>query len=344
MNQSAVKSNPLQTEKYVPRTGRELFKATVPFAEDDKVKSWNIVITTFGFMICLTILSAFRVWFPLRLAFSIGTGLVMIRAFTLYHDYLHGAILRGSKLAKAVFYTYGVYLLTPPNAWRKSHNYHHAHVGHIEDTHVGSYPIWSIEKWKNSGFWARLYYRINRNPITIMLGYLTVFIFNLCILPIIENFSKHKDGLFTLIFHGAFITLVWKFIGLDVLILAYILPISIAAALGSYLFYVQHNMEGMNIFTKEEWSFEKAALESSSYLKVSPLMNWISGNIGYHHVHHLNSRIPLYRLPEAMAAIPELNNSPVVTLDWANIVNSFRLKIWDPDAKKMIGFQDLKNY
>jgi omega-6 fatty acid desaturase (delta-12 desaturase) len=113
--------------------------------------------------------------------------------------------------------------------------------------------------------------------------------------------------------------------------------------LGSYLFYAQHNFPGVVFRNNVEWSYANAALESSSYMKMNPFMEWVTANIGYHHIHHLNSRIPFYRLPEAMANIPGLQHPKVTTLKPSDIIKCLRLKVWDPDKNKMIGFSEM-NY
>src|SRR5205814_6216576 len=122
-------------------------------------------------------------------------------------------------------------------------------------------------------------------------------------------------------------------------LLVYFLPLAISMATGAYIFYAQHNTPEIHVqHGEDEWSFTKAALESSSYLRTGPIMSWFTGNIGYHHVHHLNAHIPFYRLPEAMAAIPELQNPHVTTLSPRDIVANFRLKLWDESRSQLVGF------
>jgi omega-6 fatty acid desaturase (delta-12 desaturase) len=120
---------------------------------------------------------------------------------------------------------------------------------------------------------------------------------------------------------------------------AMLLPHAIACALGSYMFYAQHNFPGMQLRPRTEWSFTDSALRASSYMRLGPVMQWFSGNIGYHHVHHLNPTIPFYRLPEAMAAIPELRQ-PVTTSLWPrDVVACLRLKLWDHAEQQMVGYR-----
>lgn len=337
--QSSHEQSNHEQSNQVLRVGKELHDATLPFAKEDPFKSWFYIISTLIILGVVLSLAVILPWWPAKLLASIIGGLIMVRGFVIYHDYLHGAILRKSKLAKALFYTYGALLLTPPNSWRKSHNYHHAHIGKISQSKYGSMPIMTTDDWSQMTFFERLKYRFVRHPLILACGYVTVFLFSLCIEPMIENLQKHWDSVVVVAFHITVVALILYFLGTSAAIHGYILPLWIAAAVGSYLFYVQHNCEGMQYKSDEEWDFYEAAIHSSSYLKLSSLMEWFTANIGYHHVHHLNSRIPFYRLPEAMAAIPELQNPLVTTLHPRDIIVSLRLKLWDVRGKQMVGFK-----
>ena len=120
--------------------------------------------------------------------------------------------------------------------------------------------------------------------------------------------------------------------------MGFLLPLNVAFVTGAYLFYAQHNFEDVKLRGRHEWEFTRAALESSSYMPMGPAMRWFTANIGYHHVHHLNSRIPFYRLPEAMAAIPELQHPGETRLRPRDILACLALKLWDADAQQMVPF------
>ena len=122
------------------------------------------------------------------------------------------------------------------------------------------------------------------------------------------------------------------------LVFAFIVPLAVGAAMGAYLFYVQHNFPEVDLGDQSEWDYIFAALHSSSFLDTSRLMHWFTGNIGYHHIHHLNARIPFYRLPEVMRAFPELQAPRRTSLSPREVVACFRLKLWNPDKRMMVGF------
>ncbi len=324
---------------------KKLHEASRAFANESAAKSWwNTVITFALLAVILTGAGVILLW-PVRLVLSILGGLLLIRAFVLYHDFMHGAILRKSRIAKAVFYVYGLLVLTPPRSWRYSHNFHHANVGKPIPTEestislltsdIGAVPLMTTEMWEQASFWQRLRYRMSRHPLTILGAYITVFLYSIALVPLVQNPRKFWDGAISLLLHGGIIGVLWGFAGFQVAFYAVILPFAVAAAAGAYLFFAQHNYQGLRILPAEEWSHFRAALESSSYLKLGPVMNWFTGNIGYHHVHHLNSLIPFYRLPEAMAAIPELQSPVVTTLRPKDILTCFRLSLWDPQLQRL---------
>jgi omega-6 fatty acid desaturase (delta-12 desaturase) len=116
------------------------------------------------------------------------------------------------------------------------------------------------------------------------------------------------------------------------------LPLCLATAVGGYLFYAQHNFPGVFVQPRESWSYTEAALHSSSFMKMGPVLRFFTANIGYHHVHHLLAQIPFYRLPEAMAALPELHDPPTTSFAPGEVLACFRLKLWDADLGQMVGY------
>jgi omega-6 fatty acid desaturase (delta-12 desaturase) len=149
---------------------------------------------------------------------------------------------------------------------------------------------------------------------------------------------KRWDSLIALLVNWSATALIVVKFGFATFFFGYFLPLFVAHAVGAYLFYAQHNFDGLHIQPREDWTYDRAALESASYMPGGPLMQWLTGNIGYHHVHHLNPTIPFYRLPEAMAAIPELQQPGVTRLTPADIAHNFRMKLWDPAQGKMVGY------
>jgi omega-6 fatty acid desaturase (delta-12 desaturase) len=324
------------------QTERALIERTRVFAVEDRARSWRAVVSTLAFLAGAIAAALATPKDPLGWAVrgvaSVTAGLLVIRMFILYHDFQHGALLRGSKLGKVVMGIYGVLVLTPPRVWRETHNYHHAHTAKIVGSNVGSYMMVTTAMWRQMTRPQRLMYRIIRHPLTILVGYLTIFIYGMCVSPFARAPRKHWINAVALVVHAAIVALVVVKLGVVALVFGVVLPLTIAFAMGAYLFYAQHNFPDMHVQPREAWSFGRAALESSSFMKMGPVMNYFTGNIGYHHVHHLNPTIPFYRLPEAMAAIPELQNPGTTTLRPSDVIACFKLKLWDPDSGKMVGY------
>jgi omega-6 fatty acid desaturase (delta-12 desaturase) len=330
-------------------TGKELHNATRQFAKESRAKSWWYTGSTFVLLAIALTVAGMIPWWPVRVACSVLGGLLLVRAFILYHDFLHGALLRQSWLGRVLFGLYGLVALTPTRYWRHSHNFHHANVGKpipVEEgnltlltSDVGALPLMTTEMWQQASFWRRFHYRISRHPITILCAYITVFLFSICLFPLLKNPRKYWDGAVSLGVHAGIIAAIWILAGFQATFFAFLLPLAIAAASGAYLFFAQHNFEGLRVLPAEEWSHFQAALESSSYMRMGPIMNWFTGNIGYHHVHHLNALIPFYRLPEALNAIPELQSPVVTTLSPRDIFTCLSLSLWDSSSKQLVTYR-----
>jgi len=315
-----------------------LVAVTRPFATENRLRSWLHVVETFSALAACVAAAALLPWWPARAVASVVTGLVVVRAFILAHDFHHAAILRKSRLADAIFFVYGLLVLTPPRIWRDSHNYHHANTAKIVGAQIGSFPVMTVEMWKRAPSDKRRLYAIARHPLTIASGYLTIFLLGMCLSSFLKKPKQYWDSGLAVLLHVALVgTLTWQF-GFAMALFTVILPLVVACAAGSYLFYAQHNFPGIDIQPRQTWSFQRAALESSSYMRTGPVMGWFTGHIGLHHIHHLNATIPFYRLHEAMAAIPELQVNPQTSLSPSDIAACLKLKLWDPATHQMVPY------
>lgn len=318
-----------------------LYTRTKSFAQDNPIKSWYYVLSSSFFLIAA--LAATLPAFPigLRIASSGLAGLLIVRMFVIYHDQQHRAILPKSKLAELYMRVFGIWVLCPSSVWRSTHDYHHANNSKLRGTHVGSYPIMTKEQYRASSRLKRFTYLFTRHPITMVFGYVFVFLFSMVVHPLMLGFREHYDCLISLLVHFVLATLMVIYFGWIAMVLTLILPMSIASALGAYLFYAQHNFPGVVFKDKDGWTHEKAALESSSHLVTGPVLAWFTGNIGYHHIHHLNHRIPFYRLPEAYRATAELQKAKTITLRPSDILRCLSLKVWCPETQQMVGIRGL---
>jgi len=231
---------------------------------------------------------------------------------------------------------FGILILSPSTVWKSSHNYHHNHNSKLRGSYIGSFPIMTRAQFLKSSKATRFSYLFMRHPLTILFGYFFIFLHGMCLYPSMTKLREHYDCLIALVLHLLLaVGITWIF-GWPALLLTLILPHFVASAIGSYLFYAQHNFPSVSFNDNAGWTYDKAALESSSYMKTGPIMAWFTANIGYHHIHHLNARIPFYRLPEAVAAIPELQAPRTTSLNPLEIIRCLRLKVWDVEAQRMV--------
>ena len=317
------------------RSGNDLIAATRVYASESPARSWWYALSTAALLVASLAATLALPWLPARLAASILAGLLTLRFFVIYHDHQHHTILVNSRLADVLMAVFGVWSLSPSTIWRSSHNHHHNHNSKLRGSHIGSFPILTAEAFRQASPKQRFTYLFQRHPLTLLFGYPFIFLFGMCLNPWLNHPRKHWDCLAALLLHVAVgVALVAGF-GWDALLLTQTLPCLIACAFGAYLFYVQHNFPGVVFRDNAHWTYEAAALESSSFLRLSPVMAWFTANIGYHHIHHLNPKIPFYRLPQAMRGIPELQSPKSTTLSPLDIYRSFQLKVWDADLQRM---------
>lgn len=317
-------------------TGKELILATKPFAKEDRMRSWFYLLSTFLILIVLLAAIIFAKPLALKTAASLLYSFVLVRMFIIYHDYLHHTILHRSAAANILMTTFGLYILTPKSIWKRSHDYHHQHNSKLFSASIGSYPIVTASKFAAMSKAERREYLMVRHPLTILFAYFTMFMYGMCISSFVSAPKRHADSLLALILHFVASAAFFIFFGWHIWLLAFFIPFFISSAIGAYLFYAQHNFPTVSFAANKDWAYEKAALESSSYMMMNPVMHWMTGNIGYHHIHHLNSRIPFYRLPEAMASIKELQAARTTSLKFSDIKACLSLKIWDAEQGRMI--------
>jgi acyl-lipid omega-6 desaturase (Delta-12 desaturase) len=324
------------------RSGKELIAASKVYTGEIKSRSWQELILTLVLLVLSFSAMFLAVPVYIRLFFTLLTSLFYVRAFVIYHDYQHRAILQNSKLATLIMRAIGVYLLTPENIWKRSHEHHHNHNSKLTIIGIGSYPTINVDRFVSLSKTEKSLYLINRHPLTVIMGYFTLFIYWLNLKSFIQSPGKHLDSLFALIFHVAAGAAIWFFLGFASFLICWFIPFFLAFAMGSYLFYCQHNFPGAVFRENQDWKYDDAALSSTSMMVMNPVMRWLTANIGYHHVHHLNSRIPFYRLEEAMAGIPELQDVTITSWNPVEMFRCFQLKLWDAENGKMITLKEFK--
>lgn len=324
------------------RAGTELIKATRAYAKEDRATTWKLFAwTILAAAACLAI-AAYAPLGPFRYVGSVMLGLVNVRIFIFYHDCLHGTVFRKSKLGHAIMYAYGYLILVPHLVWKDSHNYHHNHTSKIVGSSIGSFPLTTVPMYRALSPMKRFGYRASRHWLTILFGYVTLFTFGMCVAPLLRRPKRYWWGVLLAfaVHYGSLAALVVT-LGFEPALRLWIVPHAVSFAMGSYLFYAQHTFPGMELKSRHEWDYTGAALHSSSMIDMGPVMHWLTGNIGYHHVHHLNHKIPFYRLEEAMARVPELGSPARTSLHPREVLRCLSLHLWDPKQKRMLTYREV---
>ena len=322
--------------------GKELILATKPFAKEDRNKSWIYLISTLCLVLAAITATTYSFNPMIRFGLSILIALLLVRLFTMYHDFLHRAILKNSIPAKVIFSFFGYYTLNPPSIWKRSHDYHHKHNSKLFSSSSGSFPIYTIRQFNKLSKFEQAKYLFIRHPLTILFGYIFTFWFGMCILSLIRNPKKHWDSVIAMVVHPAIGIIFILIGGWPAFWFAFMIPALISSAIGAYLFYAQHNFPGATFKNKENWSYHDAALHSTSFMKMNRVMRWFTGNIGYHHIHHLNALIPFYRLPEVHKTFSEFKIVQTTSLNPWEIYHCFQVKVWDSDLNQMLRLNEIR--
>lgn len=272
------------------------------------------------------------------LALIVLAAAFLVRIFILFHDCVHGSLFPGRSANTFFGHALGLLIFTPFDDWRFSHLRHHATYANLDARGFGD--IWTLTRgeFERSSKGMQLWYRLYRTPL-LMVGMGSVFTFLLRFrLP--TRTSKRKERMsviFTNLTIVVAVLIAARSIGWRTYLLIQLPVLWIAGAFGVWLFYVQHQFEGVYWARRQEWDALRAAMEGSSFYRLPPVLRWFSGNIGYHHVHHLNGRIPNYRLKECYDAIPELQAKHPLTIRQS--LSAARIKLWDEEHRKLEGFR-----
>ncbi|MGE0552339.1 MAG: fatty acid desaturase [Gemmatimonadales bacterium] len=285
---------------------------------------------------------ALRIHYGLVLLIAIPTSGLLVRAFIFMHDCGHGSFFKSRRWNDLVGFVTGVMTLTPYVHWRREHAIHHAASGNLDRRGYGDVTTWTVQEYLSRGWWGRLAYRIYRNPLILL-------VFGPAFLMVKHRFAR-KDGNFgpkerrnvlatNLTLLG--LAIVAGIFGvLDEAALIYFPSILLAGTLGVWLFYVQHQFEDTYWKPAGEWRYEVAALHGSTYLRLPKVLQWFTGNIGLHHVHHLSPRIPNYRLQACHDEHPAFQRVPTIGI--RDGIRSLWLKLWDEDSERLVGFGYLR--
>jgi omega-6 fatty acid desaturase (delta-12 desaturase) len=268
-------------------------------------------------------------------------GGFLVRTFIVFHDCTHGALFASKHANRWIGRVAGLFVLAPFSRWRHDHAVHHATSGDLERRGVGDIITLTVSEYEERSWRGRLAYRLIRNPLVMFgIGPIMAMIVGPRIATRAQRpRMRHSVLLTDVVLVTAFALLGWL-IGPERLLLVWAPPAMLAGSVGIWLFYVQHQFEDAYWRSADEWTYADAALQGSSYLKLPRVLQFFTGNIGLHHVHHLSARIPNYNLERAHRENPVLHQVPTLSLlDGLRAVN---LKLWDPQSGKLVTFAEAR--
>lgn len=277
--------------------------------------------------------------FPL----AILAGGMLVRVFIIFHDCGHYSFFRSRMANRFWGYVTGVLTLSPYVQWKREHDAHHGTTGNLDRRGTGDIWTMTVEEFRNASRWERLSYRLNRNPVVLfLLAPIYVFLFR-------HRFTTPGSNLATRLSVWAtnlgVVAMSWGLITLFGWLPWLIIQFTIMAVAGSagfWLFYVQHQFDGAYWQRNENWDYTSAALKGSSFYRLPAVLQWFTGNIGYHHIHHLSHRIPNYHLERCHRSAPQLF-SQVRCITLRESLQCLRYRLWDEASCRLIGYRELRS-
>ena len=311
-----------------PHHGRSAFElavSLVPFLAIWAVALWLLAIAP---------------WASLGLALLNGGFLV--RLFIIQHDCGHGGFFRNRHVSDWVGRVLGVLTMTPYNVWRRTHSMHHSASGNLDKRGMGDVHTLTVAEYRALPRLGRFQYRLYRHPLVLFgLGPSYLFLLqNRLPLGLTDRFTYWASAMGTNLSIAVIVAVLAYFGGWQAIVLIYLPTVLVAASAGVWLFYVQHQFEETHWDEEPDWQLHDAALHGSSHYDLPPVLRWMSGNIGVHHVHHLYSRIPFYRLTEVLRDHPELATAQRLTI--RESLACVKLHLWDEQHRKLMSFKAQK--
>ncbi len=303
---------------------------------------WQIVNTVgpFGLLWALMYYTMCVSWW-LTVPLAMLAGAFVVRIFIIFHDCGHGSFFKSRKANDITGFIAGVLTFTPYHHWRWEHSIHHASSGDLDKRGTGDVWTMTVQEYLESSRWKRLAYQLSRNPF-VLFGVAPLYLFAVRQrFPSSNANPRERQSVhwMNLALLGVAVILSAIF-GIIPYLVIQLIILAVASGLGVWMFYVQHQFEDVYWERGEEWDYTSAALQGSSFYKLPRILQWFSGNIGFHHIHHLSSRIPNYNLERCHDSHPMFHSVKPITL--VSSLKSITLRLWDEKGRKLVGYGHLR--
>lgn len=319
----------------------QLRKDVAQFAKSDTRKSIMQLVNTLGPLLILWVIAyqtiAISPWITVGVS-AIAAGFV-VRSFIIFHDCTHGSFFKNKKANDIVGFWTGVLTSFPYEKWKREHTIHHATSSNLDKRGIGDIDMLTLEEYKEASKLRRFGYRMYRNPLVMFgLGPLYMVLVLNRVNRKDAKAKERKNTYLTNITVVAICAAMIYLVGWQAFLLVQGTTLFIAGALGIWLFYIQHTYEDSYFENDAEWDYVKAAVEGSSYYKLPRVLQFLTGNIGFHHVHHLSPRVPNYNLEKAHEEVKPLQKATTITL--VTSLESIRYKLYDEENQKFVTFRE----
>ncbi len=328
----------------IDRAAADWRVAVAGFQHADTRRSVWQLVNSLGpyFALLLLMYFSLSVSYWLTLALAVPASGFLMRAFIIFHDAGHGSFFNSQRANHITGIITGIITFTPYYAWRHSHAIHHATSGDLDRRGVGDVWTMTVDEYLANPRWKRAAYRVFRFPLmTFGLGPLFMFLISHRFYDVSTTGARERHSVvWTNLALLAIVVVAALTIGLDKYILIQLPIVWIGGAVGIWMFYVQHQFEGMVWEHHEQWNYVEAALQGSSFYKLPRILQWFTGSIGFHHIHHLSPRIANYNLESCHKASPLFQAVPPVTI--RSSLKSLKLRLWDERSRRLVGFSAVK--
>ena len=326
------------------KAARDWVKVLAKYRQPSAARSAFELGVTIGPFLLLWALAwwAMGISYWLTLAISCANAAFLLRLFTIQHDCGHGAFFENRTVSDWLGRVLGVLTLTPYDVWRRSHSIHHASAGNLGRRGIGDITTLTVAEYRALSVWRRALYRAYRNPVVLFgIGPGYMFLLqNRIPLGLMGHLRYWISAMTTNAAILISLGLILYFGGWAPILLIFLPTSLLAATAGVWLFYVQHQFEHTPWEQEKDWDLHQAALDGSSYYVLPPILQWLSANIGIHHVHHLYSRIPFYRLPQVLRDHAELASMNRMTI--RESLRTVRMQLWDESSHRLVSFAEVR--